>query len=63
MNMRAPESFDAPPRPVLVLMTSFVHGGAERHTITLVNHFAPRRPLVLAYLKPPESLLPSRASR
>jgi glycosyltransferase involved in cell wall biosynthesis len=46
-------------RPLLMLMTSFVHGGAERHTITLANNLGARIPIVLAYLKPPESLLPS----
>ena len=49
-------SNDAP--TLLVLMTSFVHGGAERHTITLVNHFSRSMRIVLAYLKPDESLLP-----
>lgn len=46
------------PATLLVLMTSFVHGGAERHTITLVNHFSRSMRVVLAYLKPDVSLLP-----
>jgi glycosyltransferase involved in cell wall biosynthesis len=46
------------PPTLLVLMTSFVHGGAERHTITLVNSFSRSMRVVLAYLKPDESLLP-----
>ncbi len=46
------------PPTLLVLMTSFVHGGAERHAITLVNHFSRSMRIVLATLKPDMSLLP-----
>ena len=33
-------------RRLLMLMTSFVHGGAERHTITLANHLGKSVPIV-----------------
>ena len=43
---------------IVVLMSSFVHGGAERHAITLINHFSRSLRVVLVYLKPDLSLLP-----
>jgi len=39
------------PETVLFLLTSLTHGGAERHTITLVNSLSKDRPVVLAYLR------------
>lgn len=42
---------------VLFLLSSLTHGGAERHTITLVNSLSKDRPVVLAYLRSVESLL------
>ena len=49
---------DDPRACIVVLMSSFVHGGAERHAITLINHFSRSLRVVLVYLKPDLSLLP-----
>jgi len=44
-------------KPVLFLLTSLGHGGAERHTITLLNSVSKVRPVVLVYLRRADPLL------
>jgi glycosyltransferase involved in cell wall biosynthesis len=43
---------------ILFVMSSLVHGGAERQTISLAGELARRHRVVIAYLKPVEDLLP-----
>ncbi|RQO62350.1 hypothetical protein DBR47_03635 [Paucibacter sp. KBW04] len=44
---------------VLFLLSSLTHGGAERHTITLINSVSKDRPVVVAYLRNAAPLIDS----